>query len=418
MKISTRIELLAAFISVGLFISGCGPIPVSVGEHEVTPDVDMKETVSLTKIMVSAPLDAIKVNNIADAVEMSGLEVEVVNGTECMAAFLAEDSESLPLPISRFLEPDYRARVTHLAIDYIIILGQTQTDSRENEIVTTVINYSDTTQTKTAQIHAEGKTRAFWPILPYIALFVFYSEPDTQSGVTDALGSVVSQVIISDEKVTRPRILFLESDNLADMARSVPRFVDDSNNQKQPVEIYNPVELYKTMIGRGEGADENDPLTASMPYNPLAHAIAIPSVIMLTPMLWVIDKTLVDKSQGSPQSSRWDFLVNSEKAINRQDWEAAYRLLEDGLVSSDHGIKYQSHQVLNRHPELMDGAKASFSEESLRETQSTHGDAAFNLEEKRLAIYKTVATQSAYTEAEQNISRVFHGKVNENNILE
>ena len=418
MKTSKRVELLAAFIFVGLFISGCGPIPVSVGEHEVTPDVDMKETVSLTDVMVSAPLDEIKVNKIADAVEMTGLEVEVVNGTECMAAFLADDSESLPLPISRFLEPDYRSRVTHLAIDYIIILGQAQTDSRKTEIVTTVINYSDSTRTKTAQIHAEGKTRAFWPVLPYIALFVFYSEPDTQSGVTDALGSVVSQVILSDERVTRPRILFLESANLAEMARSVPRFDADPSKQKQLAEIYNPVELYKIMIGRGEGADENDPLIASMPYNPFAHAIAIPSVIMLSPMLWVIDKTLVEKPSGSPKSNRWDFLVYSEKAINRQDWEAAYRLLEDGLVSSDHGIKYQSHQVLNRHPELMDGAKASFSEASLRETQSRHGDAAFNLEEKRLAIYKTVATQSAYAEAEENFSRVFHGKVNENNLLE
>ncbi|MDB4409853.1 hypothetical protein N9235_03495 [Gammaproteobacteria bacterium] len=414
MKTSTRVELLAAFISVGLFISGCGPIPVSVGEHEVTPDVDMKETVSLTNVMVSAPLDAIKVNSIADTVEMTGLEVEIVNGTQCMATFLADGSESLPLPISRFLEPDYRSRVTHLAIDYIIILGEEQTDSRKTEIVTTVINYSDLTQTKTAQIHAEGKMRAFWPILPYVALFVFYSEPDTQIGMADALGSVVSQIILSDEKSTRPRILFLESDNLVEMTRSVPRFVADSNNQKQPAAIYNPnpvenpVALYKTMIGRGEGWDEDDPITASMPYNPLAHAIAIPTVIMLSPMLWVINKIPV-----SPQSSRWDFLIYSEKAIKRQDWEAAYRWLEDGLVSADDEIKYQSHEVLNRYPEIMEGAKESFTEKSFKETLSKHGDAAFKLEEQRLAIYRTVASPLDYADAEQNFARVFSEQNND-----
>ena len=422
MKKSTRTGLLAALMSIGLFITGCGPLPVSVGEHEVTPDVDMKDAVSLSDVMVSAPLDETEVNDVAAALKSFGLEIDIVNGTECVAAFLADDSDHLPLPVGRFLEPDYRSRVTHFDIDYIIILGEAITDKQETELVTTVINYSDSSNAKTAQIHADGKTRAFWPILPYIALFVFYSEPDTQSGVADALGSVITGIIQQDSKGARSRILFLESDNLVEVARSVPRFVVDSGNQKQssdepteakpPAKIYDPVELYKVMIGRGEAADENDPLTASMPYNPLAHAIAIPSVIMLSPMLWLIDKTLVEKQPSSMQSSRWDFLINSEKAINRQDWEAAYRLLEDGLGSSDDAIKYQSHQVLNRHPEIMVGAKESFSEESLNETLLKHGDAAFKLEEQRLAIYKTVATQSAYADAENIFTRVFHGKNN------
>jgi len=429
MKKITRGELLAILFSVVLFLVGCGPLPVSVGEHAVTPDVDMKETVLLSDVMVSAPLDESKANDVAASIEDYGHNVDIVNGEDCLAAFLADRSEHLPLPISRFLEPDYRSRAAHFDIDYIIILGQAQTDRREAEIATTVINYSDSSRVKTAQIHAEGKMRAFWPILPYIALFVFYSEPDTQSGVADALGSVVSQIIHRDEKGTRYRILFLESDNLVEIARNVPRFSADSGNQKQtsrelneenqPAAIYDPVELYKVMIGRGDAADENDPLTASMPFNPLAHAIAIPTVIMLSPMLWLIDKTLVEKPPGSMASSRWDFLIYSEEAINRQDWEAAYRLLEDGLVSTDDAIKYQSHQVLNRNPELMNGAKESFSEESLKETLFKHGDAAFKLEEQRLEIYKTVASQPAYSDAEQNFARVFYGKINDDkNITE
>jgi hypothetical protein len=167
------------------------------------------------------------------------------------------------------------------------------------------------------------------------------------------------------------------------------------------------------MIGIGDLADQNDPLTASMPYNPLAHAIAIPTVIILSPMLWLIDKTMGIESPALTKSSRRDLLDYSEDAIKRQDWEAAYRLLEDGLVSSDAVIKSKSHQLLKQYPEIMNGAKESFSELSFRETQSSHGDAAFKLEEQRLAIYRTVASQQDYADAEQNFARVFLEKNND-----
>jgi hypothetical protein len=418
--------LFAIVCSIELSLIGCGPIPVSVGEHEVTPDVNTNVAVPLSELIVSAPADSTRVSEIAAAIEAAGVKVGIVNGTDCMAAFLSDDSEHLPLPLSRFLDPDYKSRVTDFDIDYIVVLGESLSDSHETEIVTTVIDYHDASQAGTAQLHAEGNMRAFWPILPYIALFVFYSEPDTQSGMADKIGSVVARLIQHNRKGKQTRLLILESENLAELTKSVPRFVADSDDHKQkneetlntnePAKIYDPVEMYKVLIGRGEGWDEDDPMTVSMPYNPLAHLIAIPTVIMLTPMLWIIDKTLVEKSQGSTYSttpvsthpSRWDFLVYSEKAIKRQDWEAAYRLLEDGLVSSDDVINYQSHQVLKRYPELMDGAKESFSEQSFRETLSKHGDAAFKLEEQRLAIYRTVASLPAYADAEQNFTRVFY----------
>jgi hypothetical protein len=413
--------LFAIIFAVEFLVSGCSPLPVSVGEHTVSPDVEINTPVSLSSVMVSAPLDAGKAKEIVNAMNEAGAKVDMVSGTDCMAAFLAGTKDDLPQPISRFLEPDYKSRTTDYRIDYIIILGQSSTDRRETEFVATVINYGDASQATTAQIHAEGKMRAFWPILPYVALFVFYSEPDTESSTTDALASLVSQIIKNDEKSTFSRLLFLESDNLVKMARNVPRFSTQPDSQNptseeykeksQPKKMYDPVELYKIAIGRGESADQNDPMTASMPYNPLAHLVAIPTVIMLSPMLWLIDKTLVEQSpgasRGKSQSSRWDFLVNSEKAIKRQDWEAAYRLLEDGLTSSDDVIKYQSHQVLKRYPEIMEGAKESFTEASFRETQTKHGDAAYMIEEERLAIYRTVATQAAYADAEKNYSRVF-----------
>lgn len=216
-----------------------------------------------------------------------------------------------------------------------MVLGEALSDSNETKIVTTVIDYRDASQTGTAQLHAEGNMRAFWPNLPYIALFVFYSEQDAQNGMADKIGSVVARLIQHDVQEKQVHLLILESDNLADITKSVPRVTTDvyDHNQKndeslstnESAKIYDPVEMYKVLIGRVEGRDEDDPMTVSMPYNPLAHLIAIPAVIMATPMLWLIDKILVEKSPGSTHSSRWDFLVCTEKAIKRHDWEVAYR---------------------------------------------------------------------------------------------
>lgn len=108
-----------------------------------------------------------------------------------------------------------------------------------------------------------------------------------------------------------------------------------------------------------------------------------------------------------PTRSNWDLLSYSENAINRQDWEAAYRLLEDGLVHTDETLRVNSHELLVRHPKILDGAKESFSEQSIRKTLTVHADSANELEEKRLAIYKTVATPADYADAERNFLRVF-----------
>jgi len=55
----------------------------------------------------------------------------------------------------------------------------------------------------------------------------------------------------------------------------------------------------------------------------------------------------------------------------------------------------------------MGGAKESFSEQSFRETLSSHGDSAYVLGKLRLSIYKTVASPDAYEDAMQNFVRVF-----------
>ena len=65
----------------------------------------------------------------------------------------------------------------------------------------------------------------------------------------------------------------------------------------------------------------------------------------------------------------------------------------------------------------MIGAKESFSEQSMNETLATLGDAAFNLEKKRLSIYKTVARPDAYEEAEQNFQRVFSKQQRNSEVL-
>jgi len=54
----------------------------------------------------------------------------------------------------------------------------------------------------------------------------------------------------------------------------------------------------------------------------------------------------------STRSYEWEYLIYAEKAISRQDWEAAYRLLEDGLNHSEKPLRAKSHKLLEQHPKF------------------------------------------------------------------
>lgn len=102
-------------------------------------------------------------------------------------------------------------------------------------------------------------------------------------------------------------------------------------------------------------------------------------------------------------------LEHAKSAYKRGDMEASYRLLEDGLIYEKDEIRSQYLEYLEKHPEILRSAQKTFSIESFEKTISNHGrKKAKEIEEKRLQIYKTVATDARYFNALDNYHLVFH----------
>lgn len=91
------------------------------------------------------------------------------------------------------------------------------------------------------------------------------------------------------------------------------------------------------------------------------------------------------------------------------DPESIYRLLESGLGSEHDEVRNQYKQFIHHHPEILDGAKDTFTPESLRKCKLKHGDNASEIENRRLTIYKSVADDNDYLEARHNYIKVLGG---------
>lgn len=101
------------------------------------------------------------------------------------------------------------------------------------------------------------------------------------------------------------------------------------------------------------------------------------------------------------------FLTYTQDAISRDDPESAYRLIEDGLISEYELVRDKSRQFIEQNPKLYEGARRSFRLESLKESIRMYGEDARELENRRLSIYKTVASVEDYSEARQSFVKVF-----------
>ncbi|WP_374438435.1 hypothetical protein [Inhella sp.] len=101
------------------------------------------------------------------------------------------------------------------------------------------------------------------------------------------------------------------------------------------------------------------------------------------------------------------YIKNGESAISRQDWDAAYRFLEDGFVSKNEADKAQSLALVNRHQHILMAGLKTFSKENLLKTISEHGnEAGLRYERERLAMFKVVASPADYLRAKENLDWV------------
>ncbi len=101
------------------------------------------------------------------------------------------------------------------------------------------------------------------------------------------------------------------------------------------------------------------------------------------------------------------YIKNSEAAISRQDWDAAYRFLEDGFVSKNEIDKAQALALVNRYQTILVAGLRTFSKENLLKAVSDHGEkAGLRYERERLAMFKVVAAPADYLRAKENLDWV------------
>ena len=101
-------------------------------------------------------------------------------------------------------------------------------------------------------------------------------------------------------------------------------------------------------------------------------------------------------------------LVYAEYVLSRGgDMAATYRLLEEGITSEYSEVKEKYRLFVAQNPEILEGARSTFTPESFKESIIQNGKNANEIENRRLLIYKTVAPSEDYLKARQNFESVF-----------
>ena len=116
------------------------------------------------------------------------------------------------------------------------------------------------------------------------------------------------------------------------------------------------------------------------------------------------------KAQFMRQSikSTLGLLDYAEYVISRGgDMTATYRLLEEGITSEHSEVRENYRLFVAQNPEILDGARSTFTPESFKESITKNDKKAKEIEDRRLLIYKTVAPADDYLKARHNFESVF-----------
>ena len=107
-------------------------------------------------------------------------------------------------------------------------------------------------------------------------------------------------------------------------------------------------------------------------------------------------------------NSKLGLLDYAEYVISRDgDMTATYRLLEEGVTSEYSEVQEKYRLFVAQNPEILEGARSTFTPESFKESIIQNGKNANEIENRRLLIYKTVAPSEDYLKARQNFESVF-----------
>lgn len=111
--------------------------------------------------------------------------------------------------------------------------------------------------------------------------------------------------------------------------------------------------------------------------------------------------------------SRSSYLDRAETAIGRQEWETAYRFVEDDLISNQPDTKQRAMALIQSHPKLLESAAQTFSPKNISATialfaqvgsRDSGEERAIDSERRRLAMYRVVAAPTEYEIAKATIN--------------
>jgi hypothetical protein len=113
------------------------------------------------------------------------------------------------------------------------------------------------------------------------------------------------------------------------------------------------------------------------------------------------------RANAAQISNELEFLQHAQDALSRDDAEAAYRLLENLLISKHEKVRQEANQLILKEPIIYKGAFETFQQQSLKESIRIYGDSARGLELQRLSIYKHIASEQDYSKAQRNFDAIF-----------
>jgi len=395
-------QLLSAICC--LSISGC--VTVSLGEHDVSPDVQTDLKTPFSAIRVSTRETGYDTTHLKEALDDEGIEAEFADGSGCFDRSASEVKEAVTL--DQLLTAESRIKAARCDIHLVIVVGQND-NTNETDLAASIINYRNPEYSETIRIHAEGNVRGFSPMpVPYLSLLYFRSTPDTIGSAREVLAEAIAARIEAEISERPVRLLYLKSDNLPLVARNIaqqakpegaPELPGDVDEDSE-ISIYNPLRGY-ILINR-EAAEEGNPMI----QNPIGQLFYLLASITATPFVIIFD--IIDPPETATEAES-SALTHASEAINRQNWEATYRHLEDCIEAQNNEVRERCRYLLQSDPGIIVAAKQTFSEAALQESKNMYGDAALNIEQQRFAIYESITTKDNIAWASRNMLSIFRG---------
>jgi hypothetical protein len=103
-----------------------------------------------------------------------------------------------------------------------------------------------------------------------------------------------------------------------------------------------------------------------------------------------------------------DYAQDAQRHIAAQDWDRAYRTLEDGLGAKDAATRTLASNLINSRPEIKRAGDASFGPDALAQTFGGFDiHTALAIERQRLDLYSAVASDAELELASQNLRQAY-----------